>query len=276
MSPASLPAATRKRPPRRLTAALHEIAADIAAAPDLAVLSDFDGVLAPIRKHPDSARIVAGSARALARLGKSGTLVAIVSGRGLTDVRSRVGLRGIGYIGCHGYLIQDTHGHIITLMDDRQKQTLGRIRRRLIPKLAHLPGILVEPKEAAIAIHYRQATPAIALLARVAVDEAIAKYGSLHVMAGKKVWEILPGTRVDKWTAVRVLLTLENRSDALLVYLGDDLTDERVFARMRGVSVFVGTPKSTAAEYFVDSPAEVRDFLERLAAMRAKARRAKP
>ena len=48
------------------------------------------------------------------------------------------------------------------------------------------------------------------------------------------------------------------------MYLGDDVSDEQVFRRWAGVSVAVGRRSRTAAQYFVRSPAEVADCLERL------------
>ena len=57
--------------------------------------------------------------------------------------------------------------------------------------------------------------------------------------------------------------------EVLPIYLGDDRTDEDAFAalRGRGLGILVtATPRPTLADYSLQDPEEVRDFLARLAA----------
>jgi trehalose-phosphatase len=252
--------------PRPLRDAQSEIAARLAAAPRLAVLSDFDGTLAAIRRDPTRVRMSVGVREALTHLAADpDTLVGVISGRGLADIRRRVGLSGICYVGCHGYLMQDSRGHVISLINRDERAHLTRVRRSLVPKLRRLRGIRIERKEAGFAVHYRNATREAAAEARALIDEVFARDTGLHLLAGEKVWEILPGPRVDKWTAISLLLMLENHADSLLIYIGDDVTDEHVFSRMHGISIVVGRDKRTTADYFVDSPSDVRQFLNNLA-----------
>ncbi len=254
--------------PRPLFDAWDEIAPAIAGAPQLAVLSDFDGVLAEIRRQPEEVEMRSPMRDVLLRLKEQGNLVGIVSGRRLVNVRKHVGIPGLCYGGCHGYVMQDSRGRQVSLVDREETALLARVRQHLAPKLHQLKGINLEVKEAGLTVHYRAATPAATQQALALVVEAVALDDRLELLGGKKVWEILPGSRVNKWTAVRVLLALEDRSDALLIYIGDDATDERVFARMRGISVVVGKTTDTAAEYFVQGPSDVRQLLERIAERR--------
>jgi trehalose 6-phosphate phosphatase len=73
---------------------------------------------------------------------------------------------------------------------------------------------------------------------------------------------------VDKATAIRAILHREwPRAGAgrrLAIFLGDDLTDERVFKRWPGLSIVVGPRRPSAARYALESPADVRTFFERL------------
>lgn len=85
------------------------------------------------------------------------------------------------------------------------------------------------------------------------------------------VYEIRPPVTWNKATTIQWLLTnyfpLEFSGDALLVYLGDDQADIEVFTALIGqrLMVFVGTPTDTsAADYYVNSPEEVKAFLELL------------
>jgi trehalose-phosphatase len=52
-------------------------------------------------------------------------------------------------------------------------------------------------------------------------------------------------------------------SNSLAVYIGDDLTDESVFRKLRGISIAVRKDGSTAASFRLDSSKEVHEFLER-------------
>jgi trehalose-phosphatase len=258
--------ARRKRGnPRPLFAAWDEIEAMVCGARGIVVMTDFDGTLAGIRKHPEQVRLGKRVRRALEKIIERGALVGIVSGRSLPDVRSRVGIDGICYVGCHGYSLQATQGHSVTLMNRAEEARLPRICRALEVSLHGLPGIRIEAKEAGIAIHYRNAERSVARRAHAAIRSILAHNRRLHLLTGKKVWEILPGPGVNKWTAIQFLLALENRRNSLLCYVGDDAPDEHVFARMRGISIVVGKRKHTAARFFVESTADVRRFLEELA-----------
>ncbi len=84
-------------------------------------------------------------------------------------------------------------------------------------------------------------------------------------MRGKQIWELLPRGRMDKAAAIELILKKQGgpawRKNFCIVYLGDDLTDESVFKRLRGISVVVGRRSGTAARYFVETPGDVRRFL---------------
>ncbi|MGH3051046.1 MAG: trehalose-phosphatase, partial [Gaiellaceae bacterium] len=63
---------------------------------------DFDGVLAPIVPRAEDAEPPPETRAELERLAGSYALVAIVSGRAGDDVRARVGVEEIVYVGSHG------------------------------------------------------------------------------------------------------------------------------------------------------------------------------
>src|ERR1700683_926385 len=177
----------RPHKPRHLNGLSTRIAQEIAAAPSVAILSDFDGTLAPIRRRPEIVKMSVRVRDALAQLARQGNLVGIVSGRGLIDVREKVGLNGICYVGCHGYTMQDSRGHTISLMNRTEKEILSRARRVAAPKLRRIKGIRLEPKEAGLAVHYRDASIASIRAARALVDQVLAKDRRLHLLAGKQV-----------------------------------------------------------------------------------------
>jgi trehalose 6-phosphate phosphatase len=68
---------------------------------------DFDGTLAPIVPIPDDAQMPEHTRSIIERLAsRSDTRVAIVSGRGLADLRSRVPLANVYFAGNHGLEIE--------------------------------------------------------------------------------------------------------------------------------------------------------------------------
>jgi len=88
----------------------------------------------------------------------------------------------------------------------------------------------------------------------------------ISLLEGKYIWEILPGRRVDKWSAVQFILRRERRRPEpapFICYVGDDVSDECVFRKLRGISVAVGKRRHTAARYYVRSSAEVGRLIER-------------
>jgi trehalose-phosphatase len=236
-----------------------------------AVFLDYDGTLTPIVSRPEEAHLDDAARRAVAALARL-CPVAVVSGRDLADVRRRVGLEGIWYAGSHGFDIAGPGGAARVHPGGlAARPDLDGAERELREALAGVEGALVERKRFAVAAHYRL-VPAVeqAVVAR-AVDRALSHYPGLRRTAGKMVLELLPGVPWDKGRAVRWLLEALGLSGpgVLPIYLGDDLTDEDAFRELAesGIGIAVQeTPTPTAARYRLHSPAEVRHFLDELAA----------
>ena len=70
---------------------------------------DFDGTLSPIVDDPSAAALVVEAHKALESLA-SQCPVAILSGRDLADIRSRVAIPGIWYAGSHGFELTEPDG----------------------------------------------------------------------------------------------------------------------------------------------------------------------
>ena len=66
------------------------------------IFCDVDGVLAPIVRRADEARVSQETALLLSRLARRYGLVACISGRSAADARRLVGVGGIAYAGSHG------------------------------------------------------------------------------------------------------------------------------------------------------------------------------
>jgi trehalose 6-phosphate phosphatase len=223
----------------------------------LLVASDYDGVLAPLRDHPDDAVPGPGVAEALARLAAvDGVTVALVSGRGVADLRTTSGLSGpYRWVGSHG---AEFDGPLRGELADRR----DRLADRLAPVVATTEGAWLEVKPASVAVHVRKVQDRLAAAALLEQARALAD-SSLTMKPGKDVLE-LAVTDADKGSA---LLRLAGElGAAATVYLGDDVTDEDGFRALGpdDVTVKIGEG-ATEARYRVPDPAGALTTLERLA-----------
>ncbi|RMI33559.1 trehalose-phosphatase [Nocardia stercoris] len=246
----------------------HRRVADELGAGKTAVLLDFDGTLSEIVPDPASATLVAGAAATLKELAGQ-CPVAVVSGRDLDDLRERVGIDGIWYAGCHGMELQAPDGSRHTHdAGANAASSIARAAGELGPALAGIAGVVVEPKRFAVAVHHRRVA-ADRIGAVVATAHEIGERCGLRVTHGRKVTELRPDVDWDKGRAVEWILD-QLTLPVVPVYIGDDLTDEDAFDAVAadGVPILVrhteNGDRCTAAEYGLDGPQRVREFLELL------------
>jgi trehalose 6-phosphate phosphatase len=187
----------------------------------LLVASDYDGVLAPLHDVPSEAVPAPGVGDVLDRLAAvPGVTVALVSGRGVADLRATSRLTGerLRWIGSHGAEFDGPlSGELATRRDD--------LAARLAPLVAGTPGAHLEVKPASVAVHVRPVSDRSAAAALLESARAVAD-SSLTLKPGKDVLE-LAVTDADKGSAVRRLAAEVGARGVL--YLGDDVTDEDAF-----------------------------------------------
>ncbi|HTQ87519.1 MAG TPA: trehalose-phosphatase [Candidatus Binatia bacterium] len=255
--------------PRNALQSWGEIARAIGRSKQVALFTDFDGTLARIRKNPRNVWLSSRARMLLAELARRAQPVGVVSGRGLADIRNRVRVPGLWYVGCHGLILRDPGNKTLVLATLKERENIRGLARDLAQSLRKIPGVYLESKGASFALHYRGASVAAVRAAWKALQGQLAGQREVRLLCGKKVWEILPNTRTDKWTAVSFILRRETRerpgAPPLMIYLGDDSTDELVFRKMKGgISIVVGATKRTAARYSVPSPGGAFRVLQRL------------
>jgi trehalose 6-phosphate synthase/phosphatase len=136
--------------------------------------------------------------------------------------------------------------------------------RRLDEHTERAPGSLVEEKTAGLAWHYRMANERLGAreAARLIRElTPLAERHGLEVLSGNKVVEIRPAT-VNKGVIVSALAAGLPR-DAVIVAMGDDRTDEDLFAALPegSIAVHVG-PTPSRAPYRVRDVRAARGWLE--------------
>ena len=233
---------------------------DLAARRPLLVASDYDGVLARLRDVPGEAVLEDWAPDLLRRLaGADGVTVAMVSGRGVDDLRTTSGLADpIRFVGSHGAEFDDG-------LDPAVAAERDLLVTALQPLVDAVPGAHLEVKPAAVAVHVRPVADRAA--ATALLERAAAAAGPHHTAKpGKDVLEIAV-TDADKGTAV--LRLAEQLGADGVAYLGDDVTDEDAFTaladRPGALTVKVGEG-DTAARVRVADLDGVRELLEELAA----------
>ncbi len=241
-------------------------------APRVLVISDFDGTLAPFVAHRDDARMPVRAARALEQLaGQDGVEVVILSGRSLDDLRARTrSVPSSRLIASHGVEDPDSTKGSDTADLAVRRDDLAAAVQDLVGGLS---GVDIEVKPAAIAVHYRRAEPGIAAIARDRLDGGPVRWPDISTLHGASIIEMLLSA-TTKGDAVRRLFTDESYGDHdVVIFAGDDTTDETVFhvLRAQDVGIHVRNGESTfdsAAQFELPSTTAWIDTLERMNAWR--------
>jgi trehalose-phosphatase len=240
---------------------------EAATAAVLLVATDYDGTLAPLVDDPATAEAHRESVVALKTLASMPqTHVAVISGRSLEDLaRHLPEVDRAHLVGSNGSEFEAGFAEPIS---PQSAALLGRLAADAQRISAQTPGTMVEKKPAAIAFHYRNARDEKA--AETAVGQLVAGVNGeagVQIRQGKKVVE-LSVVHTDKGLAVK---KLRQRVGATVVlFIGDDVTDEDVFSTLTGpdIAVKVGAG-STKAKYRVDNTLDVARLLASVAEKRS-------
>lgn len=195
---------------------------------DCALLLDVDGTILEIAPAPDRVHVPDGLCELLLHLReRTGGALALISGRPLADIDELFAPLDLAAIGCHGAEIRGESGGEALI---HAPPLDARLRERLLALGTMGQGIVIEDKRYGIALHYRLAPEVARPLVR-AVEEAAAEFAETGVtlMRGKSVIEA-KSAGVDKGTAFRALMEKKPFAGRRAVFVGDDVTDEAVFA----------------------------------------------
>ena len=242
----------------------------LTAPPRLLVACDFDGTLAPLAPRPEAVALPEATQAVLRQLTtESGVHLAIISGRSLADIQGRVPVPVDCFAGTHGLELAG-HG----LDGDRAQAAalqprLAAITAALDHRLGRIPGLLVENKRLALAVHYRGVDPADWERVIGTVAEVAATDDAFRLQPGHRVVEILPDLAWDKGEALKQIAGRLGIPRSAVVYLGDDTTDEAAFRAIpNGTSVSVGPSRPSTAHWMARCPDDVRRLLSWVAELR--------
>jgi len=224
-----------------------------------ALFLDIDGTLLDLAHSPDRVKVPYQLRRALEKLFHqlSGAL-AFVSGRSLDSIDRLFAPFRPAAIGAHGGEIRGVDGAVT-----RGRPLPEPVRELFVALAGRNPGLLLEDKGCAMALHFRLAPEAQSgLVSDIEAHAQLFEAEKVRILQGKAVIEACH-EGVNKGTAVAALAGQEPFAGRSILFGGDDVTDLDVFRilpALGGYGFSVGKRFAGANHVFL-SPHAVRQWL---------------
>jgi trehalose 6-phosphate phosphatase len=231
----------------------------------VALFLDLDGTLLDIAKAPTDVSAPAGLSATLERLQRTlRGAVAILTGRTIDEVDRLLAPVKLAGAGVHGAELRvEPEGEIEVISGPVPAPLVAAVE-----KLARsIPGVFVEHKGIALAVHYRAATAFEPLLETELRGLLDAHTNRLVLSQGRRVLELAPRAST-KGTALKRLMQMPSFRGRRPVMIGDDLPDETaldIAANLGGVGLRVGGEHFQRGGTHFSGPAQVRHWLQDLA-----------
>jgi trehalose 6-phosphate phosphatase len=231
----------------------------------VAILLDVDGTIVDVAATPQSVVVPSSLLRTLGTLHAcTNGALALVSGRLVENLDHLFAPLALPCVGGHGIELRSSAQ---APLHKRAGELSPVVKYQVIAAAAADPRIIVEDKRSSLAVHFRLA-PDQALLMKNKIAAIVDRAGGeeLEMLCGKAVIEIKPRS-FNKGTAVRELMSIPPFAHRIPLFIGDDVTDESVFAILPGLGGFgysVGREVAGVCGVF-RGPQDVRDWLTGLA-----------
>lgn len=237
----------------------------------LLLCTDYDGTLVSFTADPDNTSTPSETLELLRRLRDHPKLqLAIISGRSLTDLRRLVPLEGVTLAGLHGVeIVFETGSKFVWEEVQGCSDQISDLVRRLGTEFADSPGIIVEDKDYAVGLHYRQfrGDPETVKdrFYQVLDSFSLQKF---QVLQGAQLLEVRP----EGWDKGKTVELLRDRYDhySPISYIGDDTTDEDAFRVLQTaklhypILVSQASEPDTSADFQLENHEQVLSFLRKL------------
>jgi trehalose 6-phosphate phosphatase len=227
----------------------------------VAILLDVDGTILDVAATPQGVVVPASLVRALDELhARTNGALALVSGRLIENLdRLFVPLK-LPCVGGHGVESRISGGAPI---QRRRVELSPPLKTQVTAAVTVDPRIIIEDKGSSLAVHYRL-TPELGPLVKNKIAAILDRTPGerLEMLCGKAVIEIKPPS-FNKGVAVCELMKSAPFAQRIPLFVGDDVTDESVFAVMPALGGFgysVGREAAGVAGIF-GGPQDVRDWL---------------
>lgn len=225
-----------------------------------ALLTDYDGTLAPFVIDRERAQPYPEIPALLLKLAMKGVRVVIVSGRPAGEIQRLLGIRSLEVWGCHGAERLLSSGEYIQLQSSHTAEL------ELLVEALHCENLseLLEVKPFGVAVHWRGLPSTEIAEIKFAAYRA---FGSLNTR-GLKPLTFDGGlefhlSHTSKADAVRQIK--QEMPSAPIAYMGDDATDEDAFNALddADLSVLVRPEyRDTSAHLWLKPPEQLISLLE--------------
>lgn len=255
---------------------LSNLLGKAAQADCLRIFLDYDGTLAEFAPTPDTILPDRTLIDLMRRLVQSrGVMPAIISGRRLAHIQKLLPVPGLLLAGTYGIEMQLPDGSLINTLDFNQVRPLITPVLTLWKKLiGESESVYIEDKGWAAALHNKKdgLTETGLTLAQIAKRTREIMPTSGYRLAGNdRFLEVSPEI-ANKAEAIRHIKDHFTPSNALMLFFGDDEKDEEAFqflVQEGGVAIRVmKKPANTRAQFLLDSPDEVRSWLQQFVSLR--------
>lgn len=231
-------------------------------ARDWALFLDVDGCLVEFTDDPAATTVPEALVSRLLELSDmlDGAL-ALVSGRRIAALDRMFAPARFPAAGLHGLELR-IGGDTVGSRGHAGAEALRAVAAEAGRALSGFPGVLVEDKGLALALHWR-ARPDAEPHVRAFAGRALARLPGYCLQPGNCVVELRP-EGADKGSAIAAFMEHAPFRGRRPVFAGDDLTDEHGFgqvAAMGGIGVLVGGRGDSAASHGLADPAAVRAWL---------------
>jgi trehalose 6-phosphate phosphatase len=227
------------------------------------IFLDLDGTLVDIEDRPDDVSVDPATLRFIERLRDHvGRALAIISGRDIHVIDRLLYPLVLPVAGVHGLQRRDAAGRLHSPTIDQS--AVEAIAALVESAFLSEPGVVIERKTGAVAIHYRL-RPDFEKRCRAVAQKIVSDRADLNLISGKMVCEIrLHGN--NKGGVISSFLEERPFKGRRPIFAGDDVTDEAGFLSVNdcgGISIKIGEDL-TAARYRAANILELRNWFDGL------------
>ena len=248
---------------------LSEIKKKMADSGGATLLLDFDGVLSAIALSGEKAFIAEENIDLLKRCVRRFP-VAIITGRTFDNIKKKIDVTGVLYIGSHGLEWEEDGEYHLKPIPKEMIAAINLSKEKIKPLSSRYPGMIFEDKSFMFAVHYRLMKGEFvdAFVKEVmSILEPMVLQHKLRLDHNLKTFELRPEIDWDKGDSV---LFAEKHFQKKIgkkfvsIYIGDSLTDEDAFVVLKGsgIAIRVGEDKKSAAKWYLRNQKEVGTFLK--------------
>ena len=215
----------------------------IAGAPAVALLLDYDGTLAPFHVDRLQAVPIDGAVEALQEMGQStDTIVALVSGRPVSELLQLMPDPGVTIIGTHGFEVRSPDGNLSTAAISADQIVL--LDRAYQDATRTIGSERTERKVSTVAAHFRGLDRLDARQHQQDILDRWLGYVDRNIVEVRQFNGGIEMRALGRHKGTAVAEFLDGYPDnTLAVYIGDDDTDEDAFRTVKargGYAIRVG------------------------------------